>query len=82
MRIFSNGETLLSVRSKINQNAQETQELLVSGENIKTVNGESILGSGNISAGDMNKSVYDPRNISADCFNIENITGTLDGGTF
>lgn len=36
----------------------EAQDYLVSGTNIKTVNGESILGSGNIAAGDPNAVKY------------------------
>ena len=39
--------------STVNAALATKQNTLVSGENIKTVNGESILGSGNINAGDI-----------------------------
>ena len=52
---FSNGESGLSVRNKINANflgldndVAGKQATLVSGTNIKTINGDSILGSGNL----------------------------------
>lgn len=40
------------------------QETLVSGENIKTVNGESLLGSGNIIAGDPNAVKYTEQSLT------------------
>lgn len=40
-------------KSTVNTALATKQNTLVSGTNIKTVNGESILGSGNINAGDI-----------------------------
>ena len=42
----------------------QKQDKLVSGENIKTVNGESILGSGNIVAGDPNAIKYTEQSLT------------------
>lgn len=56
---FNNGDSNLTVRTTLNNNADEInantaalankQALLVSGTNIKTVNGISLVGSGNVS---------------------------------
>ena len=58
------------------------QATLVSGTNIKTVNGESLLGSGNIEivggGGDMEKATYDPNNIEGDTFDMENMSEAAD----
>jgi len=48
---INNGDSGLSARTKINDNFTETyakQDALVSGTNIKTVNGSSILGAGDL----------------------------------
>lgn len=49
-----NGDSGLVARTKINENFTETyakQDALVSGTNIKTINGESVLGSGDLVVG-------------------------------
>lgn len=59
----SNKSVLDDISSSDVSNWDSKQETLVSGTNIKTINNESILGSGNITiqsgTGDMLKSVYD-----------------------
>lgn len=53
---MSSAETSISEKadtSTMNAALATKQNNLVSGTNIKTVNGESILGSGNINAGDI-----------------------------
>ena len=57
------------------------QAVLVSWTNIKTVNGNSLLGSGDIAisgGGDMLTSTYDPTNVSWDAFDMENM---VEGAT-
>ena len=53
---MSSAETSINNKadtSTVNAALATKQNTLVSGTNIKTVNGESILGSGNINAGDI-----------------------------
>lgn len=50
--------------SNINTALGDKQETLVSGTNIKTINGESILGSGDISTGTVDQT-YDPTSTNA-----------------
>lgn len=48
---INNGDSGLDARTKINSNFTETyakQDVLVSGTNIKTINGSSLLGSGDL----------------------------------
>lgn len=58
----------------------EKQDALVSGENIKTINGESILGSGNITAGSaqlpLNKVIFilDGHNLAIPSGKVTNLT--------
>lgn len=44
-----NAQTIAYLVEELNRQLTEVQGKLVSGENIKTINGESVLGSGNIS---------------------------------
>ena len=50
--------------TKVNQIADEKQDSLVSGTNIKTLNGESILGSGNMDVGSDNDNLSITKNSS------------------
>ena len=78
--IFSSvmtGETLginLYTDGYVNKYAQSTQDLLKSGENIKTINGESILGSGDLEI----KSVGSGRNVG-DIFYTTRTDSELNG---
>lgn len=51
--------------SKLKVLFQGKQDTLVSGTNIKTVNGESLLGSGNIVAGDPNAVKYTEQSLTS-----------------
>lgn len=54
----------LATKTEVSNGLAEKQNTLVSGTNIKTVNGESILGSGNIIAGDPNAVKYTEQSLT------------------
>lgn len=68
------------IEQEITNLQNNKQDTLVSGENIKTINNESILGSGNIEIqGDLSN-YYTKTEIDAMIGNVENTLTTLDIG--
>lgn len=67
--IFNHLDTLThddmnNIIAGIDENKSNKQEKLVSGSNIKTINGQSVLGSGNISVGDSGSCLVDTNGFS------------------
>lgn len=68
--------------SAVTQSLSSKQDALVSGTNIKTINNESLLGSGNITIGGGGGATYSAgTNISIDSANTINCTLNLRNGT-
>jgi hypothetical protein len=55
---------------------------LADGKWLSTQAGAWIITAAPAGAGDMQSLVYDPQGVAANCFNLANLSGNLDGGTF